>query len=81
MATNKKTETAKAAETTLINIPYIEGEAPDLTVGINGKLYKIQKGKPVEVPIAVAKVIWNSWDQEAALRAYSESVKMQEIEG
>lgn len=78
MATTKKTE---KTEVTVINIPYIDGESPDETVGINGKMYKIQKGEPVEVPLSVAKVIWNSWDQDKVIRDYKDSVKMQVIEG
>lgn len=43
-----------------IMIPYIEGEDPEQTVGVNGKWYKIIKGEEVEVPSCVASVLSNS---------------------
>lgn len=38
----------------------------DLQVGVNGKMYTVQRGKPVEVPDFVAEVIYNSMQQDAA---------------
>ena len=59
MAT-KTANTNEAEEKVLIMIPYIEGEDPDLTVGINGVITKIKKGKAVHVSKAIAQVIANS---------------------
>ena len=36
----------------------------DLTVGLNGKFYQIQRGKEVLVPEAVAEIIENSLAQQ-----------------
>lgn len=49
-----------------IMIPFVEGEAPDLTVGVNGKFTKIKKGYTVRVPRNVAEVIANSNQQMMA---------------
>lgn len=53
-------KTAKDDSRVRIMIPYIEGEDPEETVGINGVFYKIIKGEEVEVPRAVASVLSNS---------------------
>ena len=37
----------------------------DVTVILNGKVYKIQRGVEVEVPAAVAEIIENSMKQDA----------------
>jgi len=49
-----------------VMIPFIEGDDPELTVGVNGKFYKIIKGEEVEVPRAVASILSNSYKQEKA---------------
>lgn len=36
----------------------------DLTVGLNGKFYRIQRGVPVSVPKAVAEIIEHSEEQD-----------------
>lgn len=36
----------------------------DLVVGINGKVYQIQRGKEVLVPLAVAEIIRTSQDMD-----------------
>lgn len=38
----------------------------DLVVGINGKIYQIQRGKEVEVPLAVAEIIRTSEAMDTA---------------
>ena len=60
-----------------IMIPYIEGEDPELTVGINGVFYKIIKGEEVDVPRAVAKVISNSNKQMKAALENQKKFKQQ----
>lgn len=63
MATKEtKTETK---ETVKVLIPFVEGEDPEETVGINGVMTKIQKGKMVEVPVAVAQVL--QWRDEQVM--------------
>lgn len=37
----------------------------DITVGINGKFYKIKRGQHVRIPKAVAEVLENSMEQDA----------------
>lgn len=69
MATKKnpevETENTKAPEEerVLIFIPFIDGEDPEVTVGINGEYTKIQKGKQVRVKKEVAEVLQNSNEQ------------------
>lgn len=37
----------------------------DITVGINGRFYKIKRGQPVRVPKAVAEILERSLEQDA----------------
>ena len=47
-------------------IPYVEGEPEEVTVGFNGKLYKIKKGEEVEVPRFIYEILVNSGKQRMA---------------
>lgn len=50
----------KSTDTVVINLPFVAGVpdlCEDLTVGLNGKLYQIQRGRPVEIPRALAEII------------------------
>lgn len=75
------TETKAAAKTkekrVQIMIPYIEGEAPEEVVIINGKAYQIQKGRTVNVPENVAKVLENANLQVMAAAENREKFKNQ----
>lgn len=42
----------------------------DITVGLNGKLYKIKRGVRVKVPRAVVEILENSQAQQAAAMEY-----------
>lgn len=55
-------EDVKSEEQELVNvmIPYVEGQDPEVTVGINGVYTKIKKGRPVKVPRNVAEVLAQS---------------------
>lgn len=55
-------ETTEVVEEELVNImvPFIEGQDPEVTVGINGVYTKIKKGRPVKVPRNVAEVLAQS---------------------
>lgn len=60
-AEEKATESAEEKEPRVrIKLPLIEGEDPEKVVGINGKYYKIRRGKWVDVPPEVAEVLDNS---------------------
>ena len=58
----KVKEDVKTEEQELVNvmIPYVEGQDPEVTVGINGVYTKIKKGRPVKVPRNVAEVLAQS---------------------
>lgn len=55
-------EDVKTEEQELVNvmIPYVEGQDPEVTVGINGVYTKIKKGRMVKVPRNVAEVLAQS---------------------
>ena len=55
-------EDVKSEKQELVNvmIPYVEGQDPEVTVGINGVYTKIKKGRPVKVPRNVAGVLAQS---------------------
>lgn len=46
----------------------------DITVGLNGVIYKIKRGEDVEVPKAVAEVLQHSAHQKAAAIRYQNSI-------
>ena len=83
MATKKtdNVETKEAPKTeeerVLIMIPYIEGDDPEVTVGINGKFTKIQKGTQVYVSKDVAEVIMNSNKQAMLAREQAKKFESQ----
>jgi hypothetical protein len=39
----------------------------DITVGLNGVMYKVQRGKDVEIPLAVKEIIDNSYAEDQAV--------------
>lgn len=59
----------------------------DAVVGVNGKLYTIQRGVRTKVPRAVFEVLQNSKKQDLAATAFMEeqearfSIKVRELEG
>lgn len=69
MATKKKNEFVT------VYLPFIEGEEDEITVGVNGKMWKVKRGEEVEVPRCVAVVIRNSNLQSKLAKEYSDSVK------
>ena len=46
--------------------PWIEGAEEEITVGHNGKIYKIQRGETVQIPRKVRQVILDSEQQKKA---------------
>lgn len=75
MATKKKAVKKPEKKTVTVYIPFVEGEEDELTIGINGVMYKVKRGEEVEVPRAVAVVIRNSNLQAKLAKEYCESVK------
>lgn len=59
----KAAEEKQEEERVMIMIPYIEGQDPEVVVGVNGVFTKIQKGVQVSVTKAVAGVLRNSYHQ------------------
>ena len=74
MATKKKA-TPKKKKTVTVYLPFVEGEEDEITVGVNGVMYKVRRGEEVEVPRAVAVVICNANLQAKLAKEYSDSVK------
>ena len=73
----KETAAKEEEERVLVFIPYIPGEDPEVTVGINGEYTKIQKGKKVRVTQAVAEVLENSNEQTMIARENSKKLERQ----
>lgn len=55
-------------------IPYVEGEPEEVTVGFNGKLYKIKKGEEVEVPRFINEILVRSGKQQMAVHKRQEEL-------
>lgn len=49
----------------IINLPLTSEKQDDVTVGINGTLYKIKRGEPVEVNAAVYEVLMNMQNMDS----------------
>lgn len=47
-------------DTVTIRLPLTKTERDDVLVGLNGKMYQIQRGHSVEVPRGVAEILENS---------------------
>lgn len=62
-------------KTVTVYLPFIDGEEDEVTVGVNGIMYKVKRGEEVEVPKAVAVVIRNSNLQAKVAKEYSDSIK------
>lgn len=60
-------------------IPYVEGEPEEVTVGFNGKLYKIKKGEEVEVPRFIYEILVNSGKQRMAAHKKQEELANVEL--
>lgn len=69
----------KSEDTVRMLIPYVEGEETDIIVGINGKNWQIQRGKPVDVPLAVAKIIANSDAQKMYVDEQKRALSSQDL--
>lgn len=75
----EKPKTGYYDELVPIFIPLTDGGSDEMTVGHNGVFYKIKKGQEVQIPRKLAIIIQNSNAQAIAMRAYSDSVKEQQI--
>ena len=75
MATKKKAAAKPKKKTVTVYLPFVEGEEDEITVGVNGKMYKVKRGEEVEVPRSVAVVIRNANLQAKMFKEYSDSVK------
>jgi len=49
----------------IVNLPLTSEKQDDVTVGINGTLYKIKRGEPVEVSAAVYEVLMNMQNMDS----------------
>lgn len=76
----KRAKAPKVDDKVTIMIPLIDGEEPEITVGINGKYTKIRRGVEVEVPWNVAQVVKRSNYQMMAALKTQEKFKNQEFE-
>lgn len=60
-------------------IAYVPGEEKEVTVGVNGKMYKIQKGVDVMIPESVAEVLKHSNQQTIELECIKEEIREQDL--
>lgn len=62
------------------HVPWIEGEEEEITVGHNGKLYKVKRGEDVEIPRKILDILLNSEKQKRAFAEVKKGLKNQEIQ-
>ena len=60
--------------------PFIEGDDGEITVGHNGKLYKIRRGETVKIPRKVRQVILDSEKQKMAFAKLKKGLANQELQ-
>lgn len=60
-------------------IPYTEGEPEEVTVGFNGKLYKIKKGEDLKIPRFIYEILVNSGKQRMAAHKKQEELANVEL--
>lgn len=83
MATKKPETEAEAKsvsnedERVMVMVPYVEGQDPEVTVIINGRITKFRKGETVMIPKNVAKVLENSNKQVLVARRNREKYRTQ----
>lgn len=84
MATKKPETEAEAKsvkkeedERVMVMVPYIDGQDPEVTVIINGRITKFRKGETVYVPKNVAKVLEDSNKQALVARRNRQKFKEQ----
>ena len=73
-ATEKK-ETKNTVKMVKIRLPRSRKDEGDVTVGVNGTMYRIKRGVEVEVPGFVAEVLTNSEATLEKAYAYQDSVQ------
>lgn len=78
MAATKKETPVKADTNGRVTItlprPTSQEEQNFRLVGVNGKFYKVMKGVPVDVPAAVAEVLFNAQEAEEQAFDYIQSI-------
>lgn len=69
-------EDSNMTEKVIINVPLnpMNPLDTDITVGLNGVIYKIKRGEDVEMPKAVAEILQHSAHQKAAAIRYQNSI-------
>lgn len=78
MAVRKDSPVAKATKDTItitLPRPTSPEEQNFRLVGVNGKFYKVMKGIPVDVPVAVAEVLFNAQNAEDEAYDYIQSLQ------
>lgn len=71
--------TAKKENMVSVYVPKISGEDPTLFVGLNGKSWSIPRGKRVEVPADVARIIEEA-ERNAQIADEFSDVKRKEMD-
>lgn len=76
--TAEEKEPVKEKDTVRIKLFKDNGEyKDDLTIGLNGKMYKIQRGVEVEVPKGVAEIIKRSMESDQRTAALISELESQ----
>jgi len=74
----KKTVAKIQQETETVFLPRISGEENTVFVGLNGRSWQIPRGKKVEVPACVARVLDESERNARIASAYAKSCQQAE---
>lgn len=73
MADKKMIEKAGACEMQSVFLPRISGEENTVFVGLNGRSWQIPRGKKVDVPVYVARVLEEAEHNARTASAYAQA--------
>ena len=69
----KNIEKPAVTETETVFIPKVSGEEPSIFVGLNGRSWQIPRGKKVDVPVYVARVLEEAEHNARTASAYAQA--------
>lgn len=82
-ATEVKNESEKYDPMELVRVKYFKDNGrykDDITVGYNGRMYKVQRGVYVEIPRVVDEIIQQSFAQDLHSAEYQERLQNEYLE-
>ena len=71
---NKAKATPQKERLVRIMIPKVKGDDSDEYIGINGRLFVLQRGKPIDVPWSVYRQLQHKYKMEEEAEFYKSQI-------